>query len=264
LNVRKFSSIPIGPGDLLRSHALGPRMLEFLAACVRARMNVVISGGTSSGKTTLLGVLSSFVSAQERVITIEDAAELRLAQPHVIGLEARPATVEGRGEVTVRDLVRNALRMRPDRIVVGEVRGGEALDMLQAMNTGHDGSLSTAHANSARHALWRLETMALMSDVDLPIAHVRAQVASAIDLVVHTARLRDGRRVVFQIAGVDDLDGGGEPVVVEVFGYRPRIGRDGAFVCTGLSPRAAGMLVERGEELDPRCLEAGVDLLEPA
>jgi pilus assembly protein CpaF len=264
LNVRKFSSIPIRPVDLLRSQTLGPRMLEFLAACVRARMNTVISGGTSSGKTTLLGVLSSFVSTQERVITIEDAAELRLAQPHVIGLESRPATVEGRGEVTVRDLVRNALRMRPDRIVVGEVRGGEALDMLQAMNTGHDGSLSTAHANSARHALWRLETMALMSDVDLPIAHVRAQVASAIDLVVHTARLRDGRRVVFQIAGVDDLDGAGEPVVIEVFGFRPRIGRHGAFVCTGLSPRVVSMLAERGEELDPRCLEPGVDAPEPA
>jgi pilus assembly protein CpaF len=239
-------------------------MLEFLAACVRARMNIVISGGTSSGKTTLLGVLSAFVSTQERVITIEDAAELRLAQPHVIGLEARPASVEGRGEVTVRDLVRNALRMRPDRIVVGEVRGGEALDMLQAMNTGHDGSLSTAHANSARHALWRLETMALMSDVDLPISHVRAQVASAIDLVVHTARLRDGRRVVFQIAGVDDLDGAGEPVVIEVFGFRPRVGRHGAFVCTGLSPRVVGVLAERGEELDPRYLMAGIDEQEPA
>ena len=264
LNVRKFSSVPIGPRELLRSHTLGPRMLEFLAACVRARMNIVISGGTSSGKTTLLGVLSSFVSTQERVITIEDAAELRLAQPHVIGLEARPATVEGRGEVTVRELVRNALRMRPDRIVVGEVRGGEALDMLQAMNTGHDGSLSTAHANSARHALWRLETMALMSDVDLPIAHVRAQVASAIDLVVHTARLRDGRRVVFQIAGVDDLDGAGEPVVIEAFGFRPRVGRHGVFVCTGLSPRVVAMLAERGEELDPRCLEPGVDAQETA
>jgi pilus assembly protein CpaF len=264
LNVRKFSSVPIGPSDLLRSETLGPRMLEFLAACVRARMNIVISGGTSSGKTTLLGVLSTFVSTQERVITIEDAAELRLAQPHVIGLEARPATVEGRGEVTVRDLVRNALRMRPDRIVVGEVRGGEALDMLQAMNTGHDGSLSTAHANSARHALWRLETMALMSDVDLPISHVRAQVASAIDLVVHTARLRDGRRVVFQIASVDDLDGAGEPVVIEVFGFRPRIGRHGAFVCTGLSPRVVAMLAERGEEFDPRYLVAGIDAQEPA
>ena len=263
LNVRKFSSIPIGPAELLANGTLGFRMLGFLAACVRGRLNVVISGGTSSGKTTLLGVLSSFVPQEERLITIEDAAELRLAQPHVIGLEARPASVEGRGEVTVRDLVRNSLRMRPDRIVVGEVRGGEALDMLQAMNTGHDGSLSTAHANSARHALWRLETMALMSDVDLPVAHVRAQVASAIDVVVHTARLRDGRRVVFQIAAVDELDGAGDPVVIEIFGFRPRVGRHGAFVCTGIVPRVVASLAERGEDLDPRCLDTGIDGSEP-
>jgi pilus assembly protein CpaF len=263
LNVRKFSSIPIGPAELLANGTLGFRMLGFLAACVRGRLNVVISGGTSSGKTTLLGVLSSFVPQEERLITIEDAAELRLAQPHVIGLEARPASVEGRGEVTVRDLVRNSLRMRPDRIVVGEVRGGEALDMLQAMNTGHDGSLSTAHANSARHALWRLETMALMSDVDLPVAHVRAQVASAIDVVVHTARLRDGRRVVFQIAAVDQLDGAGDPVVIEIFGFRPRVGRHGAFVCTGIVPRVVDSLAERGEDLDPRCFDTGIDGSEP-
>jgi pilus assembly protein CpaF len=263
LNVRKFSSIPIGPAELLANGTLGFRMLGFLAACVRGRLNVVISGGTSSGKTTLLGVLSSFVPQEERLITIEDAAELRLAQPHVIGLEARPASVEGRGEVTVRDLVRNSLRMRPDRIVVGEVRGGEALDMLQAMNTGHDGSLSTAHANSARHALWRLETMALMSDVDLPVAHVRAQVASAIDVVVHTARLRDGRRVVFQIAAVDQLDGAGDPVVIEIFGFRPRVGRHGAFVCTGIVPRVVASLAERGEDLDPRCFDTGIDGSEP-
>ena len=263
LNVRKFSSIPIGPAELLANGTLGFRMLGFLAACVRGRLNVVISGGTSSGKTTLLGVLSSFVPQEERLITIEDAAELRLAQPHVIGLEARPASVEGRGEVTVRDLVRNSLRMRPDRIVVGEVRGGEALDMLQAMNTGHDGSLSTAHANSARHALWRLETMALMSDVDLPVAHVRAQVASAIDVVVHTARRRDGRRVVFQIAAVDQLDGAGDPVVIEIFGFRPRVGRHGAFVCTGIIPRVVASLAERGEDLDPRCFDTGLDGSEP-
>jgi pilus assembly protein CpaF len=264
LNARKFSSIPLGPGDLLARGTIGPRMLGFLAACVRGRMNIVISGGTSSGKTTLLGVLSSFVPSEERLITIEDAAELRLAKPHVIGLEARPATVEGRGEVTVRDLVRNALRMRPDRIVVGEVRGGEALDMLQSMNTGHDGSLSTAHANSARHALWRLETMALMSDVDLPVAHVRAQVASAIDLVVHTARLRDGRRVVFQVAAVDELDGAGDPVVVEIFGFRRRIGPEGAFVCTGITPRVVSSLAEREQDLDHRWFEAGIDAWEPA
>jgi pilus assembly protein CpaF len=263
LNVRKFSSVPFGPADLLANGTLGHRMLAFLAACVRGRLNIVISGGTSSGKTTLLGVLSSFVPREERLITIEDAAELRLAQPHVIGLEARPASVEGRGEVTVRDLVRNALRMRPDRIVVGEVRGGEALDMLQAMNTGHDGSIATAHANSARHVLWRLETMALMSDVDLPIAHVRAQVASAIDVVVHTARLRDGRRVVFQIAAVEELDGAGDPIVLEVFGFRPRIGRHGAFVCTGIAPRVVALLTERGEEPDPTWFETGIDGPDP-
>jgi pilus assembly protein CpaF len=259
LNVRTFSSVPLDARTLLENGTLGDRMLSLLAACVRARANIVISGGTSSGKTTLLGVLSSFIPEGERLITIEDAAELRLAQPHVIGLEARPASVEGRGEVTVRELVRNALRMRPDRIIVGEVRGGEALDMLQAMNTGHDGSLSTAHANSARHALWRLETMALMSDIDLPVAHVRAQVASAIDLVVHTARLRDGRRVVFQIAAVEDLDASGDPVVHEIFGFRPRLGPHGAFVATGVVPTMTRLLRERGAELDERVFAPGVD-----
>jgi pilus assembly protein CpaF len=259
VTVRKFSVTPLRPHELVRNRTLGPRMLSFLGACVRGRANLVISGGTSSGKTTLLGALSSFVPDGERIVTIEDAAELRLAKPHVIGLEARPANVEGNGEVTVRDLVRNALRMRPDRIVVGEVRGGEALDMLQAMNTGHDGSLSTAHANSARHLLWRLETMALMSDVDLPADHLRAQVAAAIDVVVHMARLRNGRRVVFQIASVDGLDPDGAPVVTEVFGFRPRLGREGAFVATGKRPDAARMLLDRGVELPPGCLDAGVD-----
>jgi pilus assembly protein CpaF len=259
LTVRKFSAIPLGPDDLLANATLGPRMLAFLAACVRGRTNIIVSGGTSSGKTTLLGVLSSFVSDGERIVTIEDAAELRLAKPHVIGLEARPANVEGEGEVTVRDLVRNALRMRPDRIVVGEVRGGEALDMLQAMNTGHDGSLSTAHANSARHLLWRLETMALMSDVELPAAHVRAQVASAIDLVVHMTRLRDGRRVVFQIASVEDLGDDGDPIVTEIFGFRPRLGPDGAFVATGISPTLVRVLAEHGESIPGRLFDAGID-----
>ena len=168
LTIRKFSPVPLEARDLLAGGSVGPRMLRFLEACVRGRANIVVSGGAGSGKTTLLGVLSGFIPEDERLITIEDAAELRLAKPHVVALEARPANVEGRGEVTVRDLVRNALRMRPDRIIVGEVRGGEALDMLQAMNTGHDGSLSTAHANSPRHLLWRLETMALMSDVEIP------------------------------------------------------------------------------------------------
>ncbi len=186
----------------------------------------MVSGGTGSGKTTLLGVLSGFIPDGERLITIEDAAELRLAKPHVVALEARPANVEGRGEVTVRELVRNALRMRPDRIIVGEVRGGEALDMLQAMNTGHEGSLSTAHANSARHLLWRLETMAMMSDVELPAAHIRNQVASAVDVVVQLARLRDGRRVVWEIASVEGTHRG-EPLIATLFRFRARDGVDG-------------------------------------
>ena len=193
LTIRTFAPIPLTGEDLVRQGSIGPRGMRFLSACVRGRANVMVSGGAGSGKTTLLGVLSAFIPDDERLITIEDAAELRLHRSHVVALEARPPNVEGRGQVTVRDLVRNALRMRPDRIIVGEVRGGEALDMLQAMNTGHDGSLSTAHANSCRHLLWRLETMAMMSDVELPAAHIRNQVASAIDVVVQLARLRDGR-----------------------------------------------------------------------
>ena len=259
LTVRKFSAVPLGPGDLVANGTVGPRMLAFLAACVRGRTNVVVSGGTSSGKTTLLGVLSSFIPDGERIVTIEDAAELRLAKPHVIGLESRPANVEGDGEVTVRDLVRNALRMRPDRIVVGEVRGGEALDMLQAMNTGHDGSLSTAHANSARHLLWRLETMAMMSDVELPAAHIRAQVAAAIDVVVHMTRLRGGRRVVFQVASVDGLGEDGDPRVTELFGFRPRLGPDGAFVATGVRPAFARVLADRGQEPPDEWFTADID-----
>jgi pilus assembly protein CpaF len=262
LNVRKFGVVPLTPADLVFGGTAGPRMMAFLAASVRGRANLVISGGTSSGKTTLLGVLSGFIPDGERLLTIEDAAELRLAKPHVIGLEARPPNVEGRGEVTVRDLVRNALRMRPDRIIVGEVRGGEALDMLQAMNSGHDGSLSTAHANSARHVLWRLETMALMSDVDLPVAHVRDQVASAVDVVVHMARLRNGRRVVFQVATVDGVRDG-EPVVTEVFGFRPRLGSHGSFVCDGVVPSVAGVLADRGEDLPELMFEPGQDRTDP-
>jgi pilus assembly protein CpaF len=262
LNVRKFGVVPLTPADLVSRGTVGPRMMAFLAASVRGRANLVISGGTSSGKTTLLGVLSGFIPDGERLVTIEDAAELRLAKPHVIGLEARPPNVEGRGEVTVRDLVRNALRMRPDRIIVGEVRGGEALDMLQAMNSGHDGSLSTAHANSARHVLWRLETMALMSDVDLPVAHVRDQVASAVDVVVHMARLRNGRRVVFQVATVDGVRNGG-PIVTEVFGFRPRLGSHGSFVCDGVVPSVAGVLADRGEDLPELMFEPGPDRTDP-
>jgi pilus assembly protein CpaF len=207
MTIRKFSLRPFSPDDLVASGSVSRPVMDLLAASVRARMNVVVSGGTGSGKTTLLNVLSSFAMPTERLITIEDAAELRLSQPHVISLESRPANVEGRGEVTIRALVRNALRMRPDRIIVGEVRGGEAMDMLQAMNTGHEGSMSTVHANSPEDALRRLETMALMSDVDLPAAHVREQIAAAIDLVVHTSRRADGTRVVSHVAAIEGLSG---------------------------------------------------------
>ena len=233
-------------------------MLRFLEAAVRGRANVVVSGGTGSGKTTLLGVLSGFIPDGERLVTIEDAAELRLAKPHVVALEARPANVEGRGEVTVRELVRNALRMRPDRIIVGEVRGGEALDMLQAMNTGHEGSLSTAHANSARHLLWRLETMAMMSDVELPAAHIRNQVASAVDVVVQLARLRDGRRVVWEVASVEGTHRG-EPLIATLFRFRARDGVDGAFEATGSVPHVAQTLTDRGEDVREALFEPGDD-----
>ena len=260
LTVRKFSLIPFGPRDLVRNGTLGPRALAFLGACVRGKANVVVSGGASSGKTTLLNVLASFIPDAERLVTIEDAAELRLGKPHVVGLESRPPNVEGKGEVTVRDLVRNALRMRPDRIIVGEVRGGECLDMLQAMNTGHEGSLSTAHANSPRHLLWRLETMALMSDVDLPVAHVREQVASALDVVVHMARRRDGRRVIHRVATVDGVRDG-EPVLTEVFAFDAAGGRraSGQFTCSGEAPALARVLAERGEALPGELFAGGPD-----
>jgi pilus assembly protein CpaF len=258
LTIRKFSPVPLTASGLVAMGSMGPRMLRFLSACVEGRMNVVISGGAGSGKTTLLGVLCGFIRDEERLITIEDAAELRIAKPHVISLEARPVNVEGRGAVTVRDLVRNALRMRPDRIIVGEVRGGEALDMLQAMNTGHEGSLSTAHANSPRHLLWRLETMALMSDVDLPAAHVRSQVAAAIDVIVHLARLRDGRRVVWEVASVEGTRRG-EPVVQPLFSFRPRAGGGGRFEALGVLPAQLDALAARGHFLGEDLFETGVD-----
>src|SRR5438876_4775589 len=194
VSIRRFGANPLKLEDLLNYKALTPEMAMLLEACIKARLNLVISGGTGCGKTTLLNTLSSFIPSDERVITIEDAAELQLQQDHVVRLETRPPNIEGKGQITTRDCVRNALRMRPERIIIGEVRGGEALDMLQAMNTGHGGSLATAHANSPRHGLWRLETMALMSDVDLPLMHLREQIASALDVVVHMARLPTGRR----------------------------------------------------------------------
>ena len=258
MTIRKFSPVPITVDDLLANRCIGPRALRFLTACVRGRANIIVSGGAGTGKTTLLGILSAFIPDDERLITIEDAAELRLAKPHVVSLEARPSNVEGRGEVTVRDLVRNALRMRPDRIIVGEVRGGEALDMLQAMNTGHEGSLSTAHANSSRHLLWRLETMAMMSDVDLPATHIRTQVCSAIDVIVHLARLRDGRRVVWEVAAVEGTHRG-EPVVTSLFRFDPRSGAEGGSEAVGAVPTLRSTLARRGESIEPDLFEAGAD-----
>ena len=202
LTIRRFRRRGFAPPELVDNGTLPREALEFLEQAVGARRNVVVSGGTGSGKTTFLNVLSSYVAADERVITIEDAAELRLRQPHVLRLESRPPNLDGGGEVTIRQLVRNALRMRPDRIIVGEVRGAEALDMLQALNSGHDGSMTTVHANSAPDALRRIETLALMADVGLPHFAVRQQAASAIDLVVHLERRRDGSRVVSEIAEV--------------------------------------------------------------
>ncbi len=208
VTIRKFALKPFTPQELIEHDSIPSDVLDLLANRVQGRANILVSGGTGSGKTTLLGVLSSFIPEAERLITIEDVAELRLQQPHVVSLEARPPNVDGVGAVTVRALVRNALRMRPDRIIVGEVRGGEAIDMLQAMNTGHEGSMSTAHANTSLDLLSRLETMALMSDLDLPVSHVREQIASALDLIVHTARLPDGRRAVVTITAVDGMRAG--------------------------------------------------------
>ena len=208
VTIRKFGLRPFAPTELVDMGAVPEDVLSLLSDRVRARANIIVSGGTGSGKTTLLGVLSSFIPRVERLITIEDVAELRLSQPHVVSLEARPANVDGVGEVTVRALVRNALRMRPDRIIVGEVRGGEAIDMLQAMNTGHEGSMSTAHANTSRDLLSRLETMALMSDLELPVSHVREQIASALDLILHTARMSDGSRALTSVTAVEGLRGG--------------------------------------------------------
>lgn len=207
ITIRKFSKDPFTIDDLIRFGTLSEEMAMFLKACVEARLNVVVSGGTGSGKTTTLNVLSSFIPADERIVTIEDAAELQLRQDHVITLETRAANIEGKGAITMRDLVKNSLRMRPDRIVVGEVRSGEALDMLQAMNTGHDGSLTTGHANSPRDMLRRLEVMVLMAGMDLPVRAIREQIASAVDLIVQQTRLKDGSRRITHITEVMGMEG---------------------------------------------------------
>jgi pilus assembly protein CpaF len=221
ITVRKFARVPITIDTLMRRGLLSPEVGAFLAEAVSRRLNIIVSGGAGSGKTTLLNALSAFIPEGERIITIEDAAELQLQQGHVVPLEARPPNLEGKGAVTVRDLLRNSLRMRPDRIIIGEVRGGEALDMLQAMNTGHEGSLSTVHANSPLEALYRLETMACMADTGLPPASIASQITASIDLVMHVARGRDGTRRLLEVSGVDPGAAPGTPALRRVFHLLP-------------------------------------------
>jgi len=226
ITIRKFAKKPFTLDDLIQRGTFTSEFVEFCKACVESKLNIVISGGTGSGKTTTLNILSGFIPSRERIITIENAAELQLRQEHVIGLESRPPNIEGRGEVTMRDLVVNTLRMRPDRIIVGECRAGEALDMLQAMNTGHEGSMTTVHANTPRDAIHRLETMVLMAGVDLPLRAIREQIAGAIDLIIQIARMRDGTRKVVEVTEVQGMEG--EVIVTqEIFKFEYAGVKDG-------------------------------------
>ncbi len=240
LTIRKFGKNPLTVDDLIRIGSITAEALEFLKACVIARLNVVVSGGTGSGKTTFLNVLSGFIPEDERIVTIENAAELQLRQEHVVTLESRPPNIEGKGTVSIRDLVINSLRMRPDRIVVGECRGGEALDMLQAMNTGHDGSLTTLHANTPRDALARLETMCLMAGMDLPVRAIREQIASAMDVIIQQERMRDGTRKIVQITEVQGMEGD-VIVMSDIFSFEQQGMEDGRVIGrlkpTGLRPK---------------------------
>ncbi|HZU14465.1 MAG TPA: CpaF family protein [Chloroflexota bacterium] len=252
LTVRRFPRQPLTVEDLMRLGSFTRDMAEFMAAAVKARLNVVVSGGTGSGKTTLLNVLSSFIPDDDRIVTIEDAAELQLVQPHVVTLEARPANIDGRGAITIRDLVRNSLRMRPDRIVVGEVRSGEALDMLQAMNTGHDGSLTTAHANSPRELLSRIETMVLMAGMDLPMRAIREQMSKAIHLIVQQERLEDGTRKITHITEIQGMDG--DTIILEDIFRFDQTGFEngkvlGNFRATGARPMAYDQIERMGVHL---------------
>jgi pilus assembly protein CpaF len=253
ITIRKFKKDKLSIQQLVQFGSLTPNMGEFMRACVLAHLNIVISGGTGSGKTTLLNVLSSFIQEEERIVTIEDAAELQLQQEHVLRMETKSANIDGRGEVTIRDLVRNSLRMRPDRIIVGECRGGEALDMLQAMNTGHDGSLTTLHANTPRDALSRMETMVLMSGMDLPLKVVRQQISSAVDLIIQQSRLKDGSRKVTAITEVVGMEG--ETVVLtDIFKFETTgVGQNGKILgelkATGIRPIFSPRLEAAGIKL---------------
>ena len=254
LTIRKFSRDPFTDADLIRFGTMTASAAEFLRVCVQLRKNIVVSGGTGSGKTTFLNVLSGYLPEDDRIVTIEDAAELRLTQSHVVRLEARPPNIEGRGAITIRDLVRNALRMRPDRIVVGECRGGEALDMLQAMNTGHDGSLTTVHANAPRDVISRLETMVLMSGMELPVRAIREQIASAVDMIAHESRLSDGSRKITKITEVLGLEGD-KVVMQDIFEFK-QTGVDadgkveGTFTATGSVPTFLEDIAARGLTID--------------
>ncbi len=254
ITIRKFAKTPLTVDDLIRFGSLTPELAEFLKACVKARLNVIVSGGTGSGKTTLLNILSGFIPDDERIVTIEDAAELQLRQDHVVRLESRPPNIEGKGAVRIRDLVINALRMRPDRIVVGECRGAEALDMLQAMNTGHDGSLTTGHANSPRDILARLETMVLMAGMELPHRAIREQISAAIDLIIQQSRMRDGSRRITNVTEVQGMEG--DVIVLQDIFVFEQMGEEGGKIIgrlkpTGIRPKFMNKIEEANIHLAP-------------
>jgi len=262
ITIRKFATNPYSIADLMRFGTLTPNMAKFLEACVKGRMNVIISGGTGSGKTTLLNVMANYIPDNERIVTVEDAAELQLAQDHVVRLESRSVNIEGKGAVPIRDLVRNCLRMRPDRIVVGEVRGGEALDMLQAMNTGHDGSLTTGHSNAPRDMLARLETMVMMAGMELPLKAIRQQVASAIDVIVHSARLRDGSRAITHVTEILGMEG--DVIQLQDIFLFEQTGVDsngkvlGSHYSTGITPKCYEKIIAEGVRLDKEIFKPSI------
>ena len=261
LTIRKFAVDPYQEADLIGFGTLTQRVADFARACVRGRLNIIISGGTSSGKTTTLNVVSAYIPDDERIVTVEDAAELQLHQEHVLTLESRPANIEGQGAIGIRELVRNTLRMRPDRIVVGEVRGAEALDMLQAMNTGHDGSLTTVHSNSPRDTLSRIETMVLMAGFDLPVRAIREQIASAVDLIVHVSRLKDGSRRVTHVTEVEGMEG--EIITLQdLFLFDYGMGVDDEGVYKGRL-KATGIRPSFSEDLEDQGIRLPADLFDP-